>query len=173
MSRVARPAGAAAAAAKPPIPQRADARLEDGEADDGIPGEFSHSVRPAEARVKKPAGVASSVFDAGRIAAKEARVPRGPKRPIRRIDPDAVVIHTDRPIPPPIAPGSQSGFDELLRRMPVGGSVQMPVADILALDRVARRIGYQTTRRVYPGDQAELWITARPAGAIRQGKGAK
>ena len=170
MSRVARPAGAAAAAA---AAKRADGRLEDAEADDGIPGEFSHSVRPAEARLKKPAGVASSVFDAGRIAAKEARVPRGPKGPIRRIDPDAVVIHTDRPIPPPVTPGSRSGFGELLRRMPVGGSVQMPVADILALDRVARKVGYQTTRRVYPGDQAELWITARPAGTIRQGKGAK
>lgn len=166
MSRVTKPAAPAAkpaAAACAEVPRADDAGDDAG--DDG--GTFTHLIRPAERRVKKPTGVASSVFDAAKIAARaKERTPVGRQKV--SIDPAAVIIRTDRPIPPRKAPGIDSGVAALLHRMPVGGSFDLTAREAKAVARIARKLGYRTTLRTLDGGGMAMWIVARPGEDVLQ-----
>lgn len=121
----------------------------------------------AQAGVQKPAGVAASVFDAGRLA-KQAQ-PSAPKRV--RCDPldlASVVIDTDVGLISRVESRSAqltATCLALLDRMQPGHSVLLPAKQGLALYRVAHRARRKVQRRVQPDGSWRVWRLADPQGA--------
>ena len=142
-------------------------------------------------RISRPAGVASSVWDAGRMA-KEAAGPAATtgaaaatttpgaarqqpaaaakrKRSAAVLDAAAVVIHS-RPVP--TRPNAQSeAYALVLERMSPGQGVDLEETHAKGLATYARKRGVRTTMRDNGNGTFGVWRLPPQAGAKAPGKG--
>jgi len=101
-----------------------------------------------QAGVHKPAGAAASVFEAGRMAK--------PRRVL--LDPAAVAIKKDVPIPPSaLGTRGVDRYRALLDRMAPGDCVELPWKQAEALVSKARKLGVKVTKRRISDDVLGVW----------------
>lgn len=93
----------------------------------------------AEAGVQKPKGVPNSVFDAGRLA----KGVKPPRRAAQLLDPDAVVIDTDVPLPDRRSCNS----------------------NVAACRVILARLGVMQSVSLHPGQAKTMLVVAKAAGA--------
>ena len=137
MSRVARAA----------LPRKTDDDL----ADD-MPAGFEHKLTTvAAAGASKPAGMAASVFEAGRMAR--------PKRDWTPLNPSAVVIKKGVPLPPRIR-GLGDRYGILLGRMEPGDYVELTEKRAKSMARRARVLGIPVTARKLDNGAMGVWRLA-------------
>lgn len=131
-------------------------------------GHFAH-VRStvAEAGVHKPAGVASSVFDAGRQAGQQARAERRARQAAPPLpDIDSVVIETGVPKDSHARKRATSiWYDKVLERMAPGTSVLLCTAHARGLVSAARKRGVQLSIRRLSDAETRVWRDDAAAGA--------
>lgn len=147
MSRVTKPAA-------PRISSQASnaAGQEDDDADLAI--KRAHTS-VAQAGVHKPAGVANSVFDAGKLA-KHARKKQA------QIDPSKVVIEVGVPIPAAKSRATTAVYADLLSRMNPGDSVLLTTNQAKHLRSAASKRGFKFMVRAVNPEQARCWCMQRP-----------
>lgn len=101
----------------------------------------------AETGIHKPAGAASSVFDAGRQAKPPAPPP---------FDPSKVTIKSGVPIPP-AKTGRPAFADDILSRMKAGDSVELPTPQARSLMSRAKKTGITVVVRQTTPTTTTVW----------------
>jgi hypothetical protein len=128
-------------------------------------GQMVHGRRTvAEKGVQKPKGVPNSVFDVARPPKQAAK----PRRAPTRLDPDAVVIETDVPLPDRRSCNSNvAACRVILARLGVMQSVLLTAGQAKAMQKEAKAAGAKL--RTHPDPKREgmqrVWLVQRAGAA--------
>jgi hypothetical protein len=115
-------------------------------------------VSAAETGVQKPAGVASSVFDAGRMA-------KPPKRALNPpIDPDTVEIRKGVPMPGARGAWPTDRYGAILGRMQPGDMVELESKQAANMRMRAKKLGIEVAVRALGDGRAGVWMLTRAEG---------
>ncbi|MCU0963564.1 MAG: hypothetical protein MUF08_00570 [Burkholderiaceae bacterium] len=113
----------------------------------------------AEAGVQRPAGVAASVFDAGRLAGAAVRKDKRPRVKAPPLpDIASIVIEADVPVGPPVKPRPERLlWEQVLQRMQPGASVVLHDNHARSLALAARKSGVTLTLRRITATETRVW----------------
>lgn len=100
----------------------------------------------AQAGVHKPNGAMNSAFD----------VPRAPRKPLTLIDPLAVPVRSNVPIPPP-AERRGSPYKTLLSRMKPGDCVELTTMQANSLRACASKLSIKLEIRATAAGKSTVW----------------
>lgn len=135
-----------------------------GYAEEDASDRFVHNhTSVAREGVHKPAGAAASVFDLGRDAGKEARAEKAVRRHSVPTDlPDPKSLEIEMGVPMPLAPQRMATqvWNEILNRMPPGGSVVLTQWHARGLCAAAKKRSVLLSRRNISTTHTRVWRLA-------------